>query len=223
MTEQKLTKDQVRDVQRALNAFTKKRLRGVAPLIVDGDKGQATDQRIRKCKWYLGFKAPTGAGVEKRFIQRLRSPRDRSLFPHGYVRRGIKRRVAQRLRYRKQQAYALIAPGVTLFDGVPVAKVAVKYLVFARAHGWAGRLVSGFRDPNYSQSLCYGMCGQPSCPGTCAGLGSNHVGKTEERFALDVSDYVKFGQLMARPDAPQNPRIFNDLPNDRVHFSPNGH
>lgn len=220
----KLTEKEVKALQRELNAFTEKRLRGVAPLIVDGDKGPATDKRIRECKWFLGFKAPTGAGVEKRLAGRLQAPKNEKLFPDpSYVKRGVKRRRAQRWRYRQQLLYSYVAPGVVRFDGVPVAKVAVKYLLFARAHGWAGRLNSGWRDPAYSESLCFRMCGAPSCPGRCAGRSSNHAGKTSSQFAVDVSDYVKFGQLMARKDAPHDPRIYNALgAQDPVHFSPSG-
>ena len=111
---------------------------------------------------------------------------------------------------------------MTTFDGVPVAVVSEPHLKFARKNGWQGRLNSGWRDPAYSESLCYRMCGAPQCPGRCGGRSSNHAGKTTSQFAVDVSDYVKFGQLMARKDAP-SPRIFNALgAQDPVHFSPSG-
>jgi hypothetical protein len=38
--------------------------------------------------------------------------------------------------------------------------------------------------------------------------------------AIDVSDYVRFGELMKR--CPHSPRIFNNLPSDRVHYSSTG-
>jgi hypothetical protein len=216
-----MTQAEVKEVQRALNAFTDKRLRGVSPLIVDGDKGPATNKRISLCKWYLGLKAPTGSGVGKRLLIRLREPKHPEHFPSkAFVERGIKRRKAQRRRYRREKRHP--EPGVTRYDDVPVAEVAVPYLRFARNHGWQGQLVSGWRDPEYSESLCRRMCGMPSCPGTCAGKASNHSGKTKDKFALDVSDWARFTELMARSDAPK-PRIFNDLPRDRVHLSPNGH
>lgn len=121
---------------------------------------------------------------------------------------------------RANRKAAAAATGVTKFDGVPVAAVAVPYLSWARNHGWSGRLVSGWRDPRYSESLCYRMCGRPRCPGQCAGTSSNHVGTTKDRFAIDVSEYHQFARVIAR--CPLRPRIFNDLPNDRVHFSPSG-
>jgi hypothetical protein len=218
-----LSTHDVKELQRALNAFTDEHLKGIAPLIVDGDKGAATDKRIRTVKWYLGFKAPTGAGVTRKLIPQLQHPKRASLFPSKeYVERGEKRRDEQREEWRRLQRAAEDADGVTTFDGVPVAVIGVPHLKFARAHGWLGRLVSGWRDPAYSEQLCYRMCGAPSCPGRCAGRSSNHAGKTASQFAEDVSDYVRFGQLMARPDAP-NPRIFNALgAQDPVHFSPTG-
>lgn len=218
-----MSKAEVKDLQRALNAFTDEHLKGVQPLIVDGDKGPATDQRIRKCKYWLGFKVPTGSGVGKQLIPRLQHPKRERLFPSAeYTERGRRRRTEQREEWRRQREKADEADGVTTFDGVPVAVVAVANLRFARRHGWQGKLNSGWRDPAYSESLCYRMCGAPSCPGRCAGRASNHAGKTASQFAVDVSDYVRFGQLMARSDAP-GPRIFNALgAQDPVHFSPSG-
>ncbi len=122
---------------------------------------------------------------------------------------------------RKNQKAAAKASGVTRYDGVPVAAWMVPYLQWARANGWRGRLVSGWRDPNYSRSLCMRMCGEPSCPGRCAGLNSNHVGSAEPRGAIDVSEYTHFAALMRR--CPLEPRIFNALgARDPVHFSASG-
>lgn len=121
---------------------------------------------------------------------------------------------------RKNKKAAAAASGVTRYDGVPVAAVAVRYLDWARQNGWKGKLISGWRDPAYSQSLCYRICGRPRCPGLCAGLSSNHVGTTNARFAVDVSDYVTFRRVISR--CPYTPRIYNALSNDPVHFSPNG-
>lgn len=121
---------------------------------------------------------------------------------------------------RENLKKAAATSGVTKFDGVPVAAVAVPYLQWARDHGWTGKLVSGWRDPKYSESLCYRICGRPHCPGICAGTTSNHVGTTATRFAVDVSDYGTFKAVIAR--CPIKPHIFNNLPRDPVHFSPNG-
>ena len=110
---------------------------------------------------------------------------------------------------------------VGTFDGVLCASWLIPSLTWARAHGWQGRLNSGWRDPVYSEGLCLKMCGAPTCPGRCAGRLSNHSGSVKPKGAIDVSDEVRFGQLMAA--CPLSPRIFNDLPNDRIHFSATGH
>jgi hypothetical protein len=133
----------------------------------------------------------------------------------------MRRRSAQRRNARKSAAAASKTTGVGTFDGRAVANVAIPHLKWARAHGWRGTLVSGWRDPNYSKSLCIRICGRPSCPGRCAGLASNHVGATPTRFAVDVSDYARFGFLMR--SCPHSPRIHNALgAQDPVHFSPSG-
>ncbi len=135
-------------------------------------------------------------------------------------------RVAMRAREieskkRANRRAAAKAKGVGRYDGVPVALWLIPYLDWAREHGWKGRLVSGWRDPNYSRSLCLRMCGAPSCPGRCAGLSSNHVGSASPRGAVDVTDYVTFGRLMER--CPLQPRIYNALgARDPVHFSATG-
>jgi Putative peptidoglycan binding domain len=116
------------------------------------------------------------------------------------------------------------APGagtVGTFDGKPVASWLIPYLSWARANGWKGRLNSGWRDPEYSEKLCWDICGAPTCPGRCAGRNSNHSGSVKPKGAIDVSYPQQFGQLMAR--CPLTPRIFNDLPDDPVHFSATGH
>lgn len=122
---------------------------------------------------------------------------------------------------RANRKKAMTQTGVTKYDGVVVAAWMVPYLQWAREHGWKGRLVSGWRDPHYSQQLCYSMCGAPSCPGRCAGLSSNHVGSAKPRGAVDVSDYQNFGRLMQR--CPYEPKLINRLgARDPVHFSASG-
>lgn len=112
-------------------------------------------------------------------------------------------------------------PDVGVFDNKPCAAWLIPYLQWARDRGWRGVLNSGWRDPVKSEGICMDMCGAPSCPGRCAGRLSNHSGSVKPKGAVDVSEYTHFAQLMA--SCPYSPRIFNDLPNDRVHFSATGH
>jgi hypothetical protein len=211
-----MTKAEIRQLQRNLNSFTNRWLDKVAPLKVDGDKGHATNTRIRTAKYYLGYtgKPQRSSSVSEVFRKRLAHPKGDAV-PARMRARGEERRKAQHEKVANPT-------GVTTFDGRPVAKWMVKYLEYARARGWKGTLNSGYRDPDKSEHLCIIMCGHPTCPGRCAGRNSNHSGKVAPNGALDVSDYVKFGQLMARSDAP-NPRIFNALgAQDPVHFSVSG-
>jgi hypothetical protein len=217
----------VRATQKALNAFTRRYLAYVTPLRVDGEDGPATRRRIRDCKYYLGYvtsRRDSSAGHE--LLHRLAHPKD-PRYLRGTARqrartitRGMRRRIVQRRRARANHRAAHRKHGVGHYDGVPVANWMVRYLVWARNHGWQGRLVSGWRDPNYSQHLCFVMCSRPSCPGKCAGLSSNHVGSDEPKGAVDVTDYARFGVLMRQ--CPYAPRIFNALPIDPVHFSASG-
>ena len=213
---------QVSDTQKALNHFTDKYLDGVTHVLPDGKKGIATVRRIREVKYYLGYFGginQQNSQVDKAFLERMWHPKDPRYSTPGRIARGMVRRSKQRSDYAKNHQAAK-KYGVGTYDGHPVANAAIPILQWARANGWRGQLVSGWRDPKYSQSLCYRMCGRPSCPGLCAGLASNHVGSTPERFAMDVSDYVKFRSLMARYPGPI--KVHNSLPRDPVHFSPSG-
>jgi hypothetical protein len=210
------------ETQRALNHFTDKYLDGVTHVIVDGHKGPLTMKRIREVKYWLGYEGGVNqqnSVVNTPFLERMWHPKDPRYSTPARIARGMVRRSRSRAAWKKNHNAANKTTGVGRFDGIPVANAAIPYLRWARDNGWQGRLVSGWRDPHYSQSLCYRMCGRPSCPGLCAGLSSNHVGSTADRFAVDVSDYVRFGELMRRYPGRH---ITNQLPRDRVHFSPSG-
>jgi len=217
-------------MQETLNVFRKKYLKGVKPIKVDGVRGHATNVAILQAKYYLGYskwvkssKHPDGrdASWKPLTVRRIRHPRSRKYSSVKMIATGIVRRRRQHLRYRQQIIQSHVTSGVTRYDGVPVAKWLVPYLTYARSHGWQGHLNSGWRSPAYSQSLCYRMCGAPSCPGRCAGVASNHAGSNKPRGAVDVSDYYRFGAIMR--SAPLNPHIFNALGSrDPVHFSASG-
>jgi len=220
-----MSKSQVKELQRKLNHFTNSYLAGIEPLRVDGSRGPATRRRTKFVKYYLGFIKENRTGknaytIPEHFYYNLGHPKS---LRHSYptrVARGIKRRIAQRKRYHDNLIHSSTATGVGYFDGKPVALAAIPILKWCRANGWHGRLNSGWRDPKYSEHLCYNMCGRPACPGLCAGASSNHSGSTPSKFAIDVSDYVTFRRVVAR--CPLKPHIWNNLPRDPVHFSPSG-
>ena len=209
-----------RGLQEALNAFTARYVDGVTPLIVDGKDGPATRKRVRQSKFWLGYAGKPDARDSSIFRSRLWHPNNTKFSDAARIARGEQRRSDHRAAWRKELAHAK-ASGITTYDGVPCALVAVPILDWCRAHGWHGKLVSGFRTPEFSDKLCHDMCGAPSCPGRCAGRASNHSGKTTNQFAVDVSDYANFERIVAR--CPLEPKIRNLLDaRDPVHFSPSG-
>lgn len=111
--------------------------------------------------------------------------------------------------------------GITVIDGKQVANWIAKYVLEARKRGlWHGYVVSGYRSPEYSTSLCEAMCGAPTCPGRCAGATSNHSGLRYPRGAVDVdlAHRDEFARAMVTLGAP----LKNALPNDPNHFSAYG-
>lgn len=216
------TKSQVKTLQRDLNVFVDHFLRGVARLRVDGDIGPATRKRVKFVKYYLGFTKPRTSHVGIAFLRRLDHPF--SPLAYGGVKqtaRGVKRRHAQRRAARRHEREAHRTEGVGHFDGRAVANWLIPYLTWARAHDWNGTLSSGWRDPVYSEHLCYVMCGAPSCPGRCAGRSSNHSGSSKPHGAVDVTYYSDFARIIAR--CPLEPKIYNALgTRDPVHFSATG-
>lgn len=216
----------IRHLQRELNEFTKRFPKlDLIPLRIDGEKGQLTKKRLHAVQFYLGYKRENlDEPANEIFYERANHPfRIEPSWNQtkDAVRRGKKRRKQRRraVRYNKVRAY--LKPGVGTFDGKPVAKCAIPILNWCRQNGWDGHVVSGWRDPNYSRSLCIRMCGSSSCPGRCAGMASNHVGNSPSKFALDVSDYANFERVVAR--CPLQPKIRNELDaRDPVHFSPSG-
>lgn len=213
-----MTRAEVRDMQRTLNRFTHKYLRGVRGLRVDGKRGRATNSRIMLCKYYLGYGPDRNAAWRSLTVRRLRHPHSTKYSSRKMLATAFARRARQRARWRAHQVHATVTPGVGRFDGVPCAKWLIPYLAWARRSGlWHGRLVSGWRARWYSRLLCRRMCNRDYCPGLCAGTRSRHVGDVRPDGALDVSDYVGFGRAMAR--CPYRPRLFNALPRDRVHYS----
>jgi len=218
-----MNRKEIQQLQHGLNIFTHKYLKGINRIVADGKMGASTRGRIRTCKYYLGYLGDPKINMipNQEFLQRLWHPKSTKYSTSARIARGVKRRIKQRAEATKQLRSSLKATGVGRFDGVPVASWLIPYLQWARDNGWNGRLVSGWRDPAYSESLCYRICGAPRCPGRCAGRSSNHSGSAVPHGAVDVSDYDTFGRVIAR--CPLRPKIINTLgARDPVHFSVSG-
>ena len=155
------------------------------------------------------------AAVKKQ-IRELRKRRRRKL-------RAIKKlnkRIGE-VKGKIKDAKALDPKGgeVVTWEGKPVVEWIAYWLQRAREKGWKGAVNSGYRSPEYSEQLCYQICGAPSCPGRCAGRSSNHTQKGYLQGAVDVSDPEHFGQLMDQLGSP----LHNALgAADPWHFSATG-
>lgn len=109
--------------------------------------------------------------------------------------------------------------GLIVVDGRQIAEEVGKEILRIRSYGvWGGYVVSGYRTPAYSQSLCYGMCGAPTCPGRCAGVNTNHARKGGRNGAGDLTDYLTFRSECWSHGS----WLQNSLPRDLVHFSDSG-
>lgn len=157
--------------------------------------------------------------IERRTDQ-IRAIRDRIQRRIRHIHAAVERR--EKLRREYHEAHEPPKPpasGVGVFDGKQVAAWMIPWLQRSRAAGWRGVLVSGWRDPAYSEQLCYQMCGQPTCPGRCAGRNSNHSGSVYPAGAVDVSDYYNFKAIQFRIQSPLRNYLGSA---DPVHFSVSG-
>jgi hypothetical protein len=129
-------------------------------------------------KWARKRKAQVRAALRPAWERRRRHYRDRKAF----------------FKAQADKAAEQVADGLAQFDGKLVTADWAKLLARVRATGhWGGSVTSGYRSPEYSEQLCYAICGAPSCPGTCAGRASNHSKRSiAEGAAVDVSDPVGF-------------------------------
>ncbi len=217
----------VKELQRSLNRFERRWMCDRAPLIVDGVRGPATNRRIMAVKFYLGYGKDRNAAVTSEFVRRMRHPRMLRYSTPKLIATGI----ARRRRMRKACATQKSIPGfegAVLYDGKPVPAWTVEWLDKARNYNgpggpWRGGVNSGIRTPQRSVEICRSICGRDtcSCCPACAGLGSNHNATPPVvhcEGALDLSDFIRFGQIMRALGAP----LRNALPNDLIHFSCSG-
>lgn len=215
----------IKHVQQECNKFTDTYLRDAGRLITDGEKGHATNKRIMMCKYYLGGGEQRTGAITEEFRDRMRHPHSRTFSSKEMLKTGAERRAEQRRVNHPRNFRDL--EGTATYDGKTVPEWTVQWLDKARHYkgggrAWQGEVVSGVRTAAYSESLCYGICGAPACPGLCAGRSSNHNFERGGGYpdgALDLSDYIRFGEIMRELGGP----LKNDLPNDRVHYSADGH
>lgn len=214
----------VKDLQDAANVIIDAHRFPWMKMIEDADAGNDTFKKVHFAGWLFGLSAKELKQIRNGEItarvQRLLRREKRK----GVNRKRIDRKRRPRVD-RLRKLHNNVDPdgdGLAVFEGTTVAAWIKPWLEKARQHGWTGWLTSGWRDPIYSEQLCIAMCGQTSCPGRCAGRSSNHSGKGSkdgDPGAIDVTDYVKFGQIMKKLGSP----LHNSIgPSDPVHFSASG-
>jgi len=193
----------------------------------DGIFGDETQKTARFVGWLRGFHAAgeldnikAGTISDQAFAILVgEEPSSKEMKQRELDRRAI----AKKLRFTHNHRPKTVQErGVADFEGDQVASWMVKFLKESRAKGWDGQLISGFRSPQFSESLCLDMCGQPKCPGRCAGKDSNHVGLVHPAGAIDVSpeSASQFASIQSRIGSP----LRNDMPTtDPNHFSVSGH
>jgi hypothetical protein len=134
--------------------------------------------------------------------------------------------VARRLRhdravYKRNRAGRRVpVHGLVWFDGKQISAWIAPILHAARAAGVVFVVISGYRTPAYSESLCYRICGRPSCSGTCAGRNTNHARIEWPGGAVDVLGAWALEQWLQRH--PSRLKGYH-LPRDRPHFSGTGY
>jgi Domain of unknown function (DUF1906)/Putative peptidoglycan binding domain len=210
----------VRKLQAALNKFSQRYLHAMTPIGVDGKNGPETKHRIRQVKFYLGYgKGKNTAAIDQAFLRRLRKPGSPRFSNPAMLTRARNRRHKQR---KLSAASHAQRNGTVMIDGHPVAGWIAVQVLWAKANGWHGNVLSGYRTPEYSEHVCLQMYHRTSVPGKCAGRNSNHVGLVAPFGAVDVSMPEQFAACMRR--SPHHPSLCNALPTtDPRHFSHTGH
>lgn len=175
-----------------------------------------TRDRLRRARVRLSnlihkrHEARVGGGRRKKLAREVRAQRDR------------KDRLAKKLLHLIEQRDSKPpTSGTTTFDGKEVASWIAYWLRLSREAGWDGYVISGYRSPAYSTSLCISICGAPSCPGRCAGASSNHSGSVFPAGAVDVdpAHATQFAQIQQQIGSPLHNLLGAADPN---HFSYSG-
>lgn len=196
----------------------------------DGVAGHHTFKAVGVAAWAQGFPRKK---IRKFHEQRRIGWWDQAILKHNRLRPRSYKKKARHRRHRVQElikhhkeANKPKGTGFTEIDGRQVANwIAAIVLKVRKAGRWKGVIVSGFRTPEYSRSLCYAMCGAPQCSGRCAGTASNHACPPSFKGApgegaIDVSDYYTFRSELQRLG--YWGQLCNNLPSDPVHFSRSG-
>jgi hypothetical protein len=227
------THRELRAFQEAWNGYVRRRALHLPRLTLDGREGPKTHKAIKLSRYYVGVGTEdwekNSPDVSDRLLRLLRHPFRRPAWEtkkENQKRRKLaSRRCAARVKeWKRSRRPPPSQNGLTILDGKQCAAWIAKALLRCRtnrgaAGRWPGYLISGFRDPLYSEQLCFRRCGRPSCPGTCAGRASNHSGIIYPRGAADCF----LATLLRRVAASLGIPLINHLPYDEPHSSATGY
>lgn len=134
----------VKQLQRELNAWTKKWLTGVDPLKVDGELGRRTKARIMGVKWYLGYGKHRDADLTIEFARRRRHPRDLRFSTAKMIATGVarRRRHKRRARILPRRASDSLWGGSRYFTNEAIEICARHGLPISRRK-WSGPPING--------------------------------------------------------------------------------
>jgi hypothetical protein len=103
--------------------------------------------------------------------------------------------------------------GTVQMDGHPVAKWIAVELLWAREHGWKGRVESGYRSKAEQERIYNSGVRPAAVPGT-----SNHEKKRYPGGAVDVTEAEQLDQILSRKKGRLLKWTGNSI-GDTVHFS----
>lgn len=229
-----MTTQKVRSVQKGVNETFENAKIPWHKVRVDGDYGPVTQKAARIAGSWQGLSKEQLRRISNNeFTQHIFDvlTHKKSLTPSMQKRQDERKKHFQKLRELHNNPPE-DADGVAKWtDGTTVAAWMLglrigpdgsktNWLQKSVEKGWNGDLSSGFRDPAYSEHLCYVMCGAPSCPGKCAGRTSNHSQIGPPNWgAIDVPQYETFGRIQREIGSP----LKNALgAQDPVHYSYTG-
>jgi hypothetical protein len=139
-----LTAAETKTLQRELNAWTDKWLKGVKRLKVDGELGKRTKQRIMGIKYYLGYGKNRDAELTPEFARRRRHPRDLRYSNPKMISTGAIRRRRQRKRAASAVTHKDDASwGGSRYFTNQAVDVAAKHGVGISRRKWSGPPING--------------------------------------------------------------------------------
>lgn len=178
---------------------------GVDTIDFDIDNGRVADEATISCRKSI-WEAPPGSVViiqnsgpaDGRWL--VTTIRRENIFSSASeidLRRGNALQKEKKIQTRDSSPNGKYPKGVGSFEGVRVAEWIVQWLEYGRAHGWSGRVTSGYRT-YADQKRIYDSGVRPAAkPGT-----SNHEQADFPGGAVDVTEAEQLSKILKAAHAP---------------------